>query len=296
MRNRYLAYFFVLLAVLFWAPNSAISKVLVADLDSIQILFFTSLFATLSLFFFVLIQKKLPIVKSYTLKDYWNFALLGFVGIFLVYLLLLTSIALLPAQETLVLFYLFPIPIIPLGVLFLKEKFSLKKILASIISVIGAIIVLTKGNIFSLQFVSTIGILFGLGAAVSHAIFSIFDKKNNYEKFTSTMFYFLTSLVLSFFVMVLFSEIPVLSFPQILGLLSIGLVVNGLGYTFWFLALKEGDTALVSNIMLLTPFLALIFIAILVSEEIMLSSILGLIIIVAGIAFQSSQKKEALSR
>lgn len=290
MKARYLGYLFALLAVLFWAPNSAVSKLLIGNLDILQILFFTTLFAVIILLIAVVSQKKLHVLMEYKPKDYLNLAVIGFIGIFLSYLFFLASIKFLPAQETMVLFYFFPIPTAILGFFLLKERIGLKGLFAIIISFLGAIVVISKGDIFALQFASLAGVLLGFGAAVSHAVFSILDKKHNYERFTATLIYFASSLVFSFAALLMFSSIPALSTGQLLGLICVGAMVGGLGYTFWLLALKHGDTAMVSNIVLLTPFASLILINLLVKEEIALSSIIGLILMLAGILIQSTRK------
>jgi drug/metabolite transporter (DMT)-like permease len=67
----------------------------------------------------------------------------------------------------------------------------------------------------------------------------------------------------------------------------LGLCVNALGYTLWFLALKYGDTAKISSIVFLTPFFSLIFIYLLLGEPILFSSLLGLSLIISGIVMQS---------
>jgi len=53
------------------------------------------------------------------------------------------------------------------------------------------------------------------------------------------------------------------------------------------LALKHGDTAKISNLIFMTPFLSLIYIHFLLGEKVLLLSIVGLVFIVAGILIQS---------
>ena len=118
----------------------------------------------------------------------------------------------------------------------------------------------------------------------------ILDKKYGYEKFTANLIYFVVAAALSLLTVLALSTIPSITIAQLLGLLAIGAVVGGLGYTFFLLALKEGETSAVSNIMLLTPFVSLLFISMLANEQILLSSIIGLALILAGIAVQSEGK------
>ena len=78
---------------------------------------------------------------------------------------------------------------------------------------------------------------------------------------------------------------------ELLGLVWLGAFTSGFAFVFWFLALKYGDTAKMSNIILLTPFISLVYIYFLVGEKILPSSMVGLAVIVLGILIQSSFAK-----
>lgn len=62
---------------------------------------------------------------------------------------------------------------------------------------------------------------------------------------------------------------------------------------FWLLALKYGDTAKISNLIFITPFLSLVYIYFLLGEKILLSSVIGLVLIVLGIVIQSFKWQHA---
>lgn len=102
------------------------------------------------------------------------------------------------------------------------------------------------------------------------------------------MFYYGFSFIFILIITVSFVNIPAITIFDLLGILWFGIFTSGLAYVFWFLALKYGDTAKMSNIIFLTPFISLLFIYFLIGEKIYYSSILGLIIIVGGIVIQST--------
>ena len=60
----------------------------------------------------------------------------------------------------------------------------------------------------------------------------------------------------------------------------------------WAIALEKGDTAKISNIAYITPFLSLVWNSIVLKENISIYSILGLIIIILGIFIQMKNTKE----
>jgi drug/metabolite transporter (DMT)-like permease len=290
MRKSIIANIYVVFAVLLWASTPAVGKLLLLNLNNLQVLFFTSFIASISLFIISLTQNKIRVIKGYKFKDYLKFAYMGFIGIFLYYVFFYGALKYLPAQEASVINYLWPIIVLIFAGIILREKFTLRKFLGIILSFIGVFIVGTRGNIFSFHFSNLTGILLAIAGAVSYGLFSVLGKKYDYERFTSMLFYFIFTFIFVAIAVLIFSSIPNISVPQLAGLLWLGIFPSGLGFVFWFLALKYGETAKMSNIIYLTPFVSLIYIHFLVSEKILLSSIIGLILIIMGILIQSTRK------
>ena len=83
-----------------------------------------------------------------------------------------------------------------------------------------------------------------------------------------------------------FSSVPSLSLSQLVALSWLGIFANGLAFVFWFKALRYGDTAKMSNIVYTTPFLSLIYSYFLIGEDILFTSLIGLLFIVLGIVIQ----------
>jgi drug/metabolite transporter (DMT)-like permease len=76
-------------------------------------------------------------------------------------------------------------------------------------------------------------------------------------------------------------------FEGSLGVIYIGLFEMGITFVVWLKALKYAEnTAKVSNLVYLSPFISLIFVSIFVGEKIMLSTIAGLALIIGGILMQ----------
>ncbi len=285
-----ISYIFVLLASLLWGSTAAVGKLLLVNLNNLQVLFFTTLFAFFSLFAIVLLQRKKAIIKTYTKKDYFTFAYMGLLGVFLYAFFFYGALQILSAQEAFIVNYLWPIMVVVFAVLILKEQITSRKILGIICSFLGVAIVIAKGNFFVLQFGNVLGILSAIAGAVVYGLFSVLGKKQDYDKFVSMMFYYFFSFFYALIAVLLFSEIPAISVYQLFGLLWLGIFASGLGFVFWFLSLKHGDTVKMSNMIFLTPFISLVYIYFLVGEKIFISSIIGLIVIVAGIMIQSIGK------
>ena len=153
-------------------------------------------------------------MKEYSAKDYFNMAFLGFLGTYLYYVLLYGALALTTAQEGFILAYTWPILVLILAFVILKEKVTLKKILAILVSFFGIIIIVTQGNIHSITLTNFSGDFLALSGAFVFALFSILGKKNNFDKTVSAFIYFLSSLIFITITLFIFStpKIPSLSF------------------------------------------------------------------------------------
>ncbi|MCK5760891.1 MAG: EamA family transporter, partial [Candidatus Delongbacteria bacterium] len=90
----------------------------------------------------------------------------------------------------------------------------------------------------------------------------------------------------------IFSDISGISFTGLLGGTYIGFFEMGLTFLLWSKALKLSvTTAKVSNLIFLAPFVSLVLIHyILPNEDVLLSTYIGLIFIVAGIYLQRKVK------
>jgi drug/metabolite transporter (DMT)-like permease len=277
------SYIYVLLAVIFWSSAASVSKLLLNSMDNLQVLFFISLISTISLLIIVTFQKKVTEIKKYNFKDYCYFAAMGLIGVFLYFLLFFTSMTIVSVQEAFIVNYTWPIWMVIFALLLTKEKITYKKIFVIIIGFIGVCIVITKGDILILSKLNITGDIFAFCGAILYGLFSVIGKKNNRDTVTSMMFYYGFSTIYAFFIIILFSSIPLLTINELAGLIWLGVFACGLAFVFWFKAIKSRDTSEMSNIIFLTPFISLVFIYLLIGEIILISSIIGLLLIIFGI-------------
>ena len=196
MAEEKISYLYVSLAALLWASTASVGKILLRDLDNFQVLFYTSIFATMTLFIVALFQKKLYILKTYKISDYWNFTWMGFIGVFLYYQFFFGGLMFAPAQEVNIVNYTWPIWVVIFALIILKEEFNLKKLLALGLGFIGVYMVVTKGDILGFTITNTKGNILALLSGVAYGIFSALGKKMNYDKVVSLMLYFATSAIL----------------------------------------------------------------------------------------------------
>lgn len=296
MERQKLAYFHALLAVVFWSTAASAFKLSLDHLDFLQLLLYSSLVSALVLFAILSSQNKLHLLKEYSKEDYLRSASLGFLNPFLYYLVLFKAYSLLPAQEAQPLNFTWPVVLALLSIPLLKQKVKATSIIALFISFSGVIVISTHGDVLGLHFTHRGGVLLATGSALIWALFWIYNMKDERDEVTKLFLNFSFGFLFTLPVAILFSDIVVSDIWGFLGASYIGVFEMGITFVIWLKALKlSKTTAQVSNFIYASPFLSLILIWLVVKEEILLSTIVGLVLIVTGIIVQRyGEKKEVM--
>lgn len=282
MNKSNLSWIYLAITIILWASFPVAAKLLMGEMNSIQLLFWAFPITAIFLFILSIFQGKWALIKRYKAKDYLNFVYLGFIGIFLAAIFLVSAYMFSSAQEVSIINYFWPIATILFASFILKEELTFKKIAGIVLAFAGVIIIFSQGlKSFSINLGGVLAFL----NAIAWGLFSVLAKKHNYESFTSMAFFYAAGFV---FILpfAFFTGIVMPSQTAWLGIIWVGIFTGGLGYVFWFLALKHGDTAKLSTASYLVPFISLIYISLLLKEKILITSIIGLLLIVCGILIQ----------
>lgn len=292
MKSQGKAYIFAGLTILFWGTSASAFKIGLKYLDYFQLLFIATLTTVVFLFFVLLFQKKLILIKQFSRKDYSHSLLLGFLNPFLYYTVLFIAYSLLPAQVAQPLNFVWPITLVLLSVPILKQKLKLKSMLALLLSFLGVILISSEGNILNMKFSNPLGVSLALGSSVVWALFWLYNVKDSRDEILRLFLNFIFALFFITITTVVFSDIRTINFEGLLAGIYIGLFEMGITFVIWLKALKlAGCTDKISNLIYLTPFCALIFISIFLNEKIFLTTFVGLIFIVTGIVVQQVKMK-----
>lgn len=296
MKKQKQAYIYAIIAVLFWSTVASAFKVSLRYVDVFQLLFFSSLFSVVILFIILFIQNKLKLLRTYEAKDFLRSALLGFLNPFLYYVVLFKAYSLLRAQEALTLNYTWPIMLALLSIPILKQKIGIKSILAIFISFLGAFIIATKGNIISFKFTNILGVLLALGSTVIWSLFWIYNIKDKRDYVAKLFLNFVFGFIFILIAAPLFSKTSIPDMRGLFGAGYVGLFEMGITFVFWLKALQlSRTTAKVANLIYLSPFISLIIINRIVGENILVSTVIGLILIVTGIIVQQYTARTRVS-
>ena len=292
MKNQSKAYIYAGLTILFWGTSASAFKIGLRHIDYFQLLFIAITTAVLFLFFILLYQKKLILLKRLSIKDYSHSIVLGFLNPFLYYAVLFIAYTLLPAQVAQPLNFVWPIILVLLSVPFLKQKLSLKSILALLLSFLGVVIISSEGNILNMKFSNPLGVFLALSSSVIWALFWVFNIKDKRDEILKLFLNFLFAFLFITITTLIFSDIKLISVEGLLAGIYIGLFEMGITFVLWLKALKlVGRTDKISNLIYLTPFCSLVFISIILGEKIFITTLFGLILIISGILIQQAKRK-----
>lgn len=276
-----------LIAVLLWSTVASAFKISLRHSDVLPLLFYASVVSTAVLFCILLFFGKLNLLGTLAKKDYLRSALLGLLNPFLYYLVLFKAYSILRAQEALTLNFTWPIMLVLLSIPLLKQKIKLRSVLAVIISFAGVFIISTRGDILGFRLTSPAGVSLAIGSSVIWAMFWIHNVKQGSDETVKLFLNFTFGSCFIFISMLLFSKVPIPGVNAILGALYIGLFEMAITFLVWMKALKLSQTtASVANLIYLVPFFSIIVIHFVVGEEIFFATVIGLILIVAGIVLQ----------
>lgn len=288
MKNQRKAYVFALLAVMCWSTIGSAFKISLRYTDFLSLLLIASFASSAVLFFTLAIQGKISLLRTVTLRNAGNSALMGLLNPFLYYVVLLQAYDRLPAQEAGTLNYIWPLVLVLLSIPILKQKIRLTSIFAILVSFFGIILISTHGDLAAMHFEDPVGVLLAVGSAVFWALYFILNMKDPREDLSKIFLNFLFGFLYVLLYYIMRADFTFPAWQGIAGGIYLGLFEMGLPFVLWLKALNySGTTARVSNLIYLSPFISLILIHFFVGEQILLSTVVGLVFIISGIVWQS---------
>ncbi len=229
------------------------------------------------------------------LRDIPLFLALGLVSILFFTCCYFTAISLMTMSTAAILLYTSPIWVMVLAIIFLKEKFTIQKLIALILAFAGCILVSGFGGK-----VTVVGILVGLGSGLGYGLYSIFGTfaLKKYSPYTVTCYTFLIAGLGSIFVsnpVDLISKISAIeNKPALFGFVLLTAVVTAvipfLLYTLGLNMTTAGKAAVLATV---EPAAATLFGFFVMKETVGPVAIAGILLVFAAIIVLSLRKKEA---
>ena len=152
---------------------------------------------------------------------------------------------------------------------------------------VGVIIIGTRGNLLALKFNNLFGVILAVGSSfiwAAYWILNLKDKRSDLSKLFSAFFY--GTILISIYVLST-DSIKLTNYEYIFGAAYIGLFEMSITFFLWLKGITLSENkAKTATLVYLSPFISMIFIALILEETILLSSLVGLILIVSGIIIQ----------
>lgn len=287
MKQQHQALLFGLTAVLLWSTVATAFKLSLRLLTPTELVLYSSIFSTIIIGTVLAFQRKLHLALQCSKKEYLLSLVLGLLNPFLYYLILFKAYDLLPAQQAQPINYTWAITLSLLSVPLLQQKVRWQQWLALLISYCGVVIISTEGDPFSLQFTNPFGVFLALFSTVIWALYWIFNTRDTRDPVVALFVNFLFSLPCILLFTLCTEGVKAIPLAGMYGALYIGVFEMGVCFILWLLAMKRTDnTARISNLIFLSPFLSLFFIHFLLGETILPATFIGLLFIIGGLLCQ----------
>ena len=293
------AYLYALASVLAWSTVSTAFKLSLRHLTPLGLLLFSAAFATLFLGVYNLARHGGKFIKP-AFSGWKRSLAAGLLNPFVYYLMLFEAYRRLPAQQAQVLNYTWAIVLSLLSILILRERFRARDMLALGLSFIGVAVISTEGRILSLQFTDPLGAALAVSTSLVWAGYWILNMKDSRAAESKLVLNFLVGTLATALYALLRGKLNATGLFNpggiylwgILGGLYVGIFEMGLTFILWQKALeKSHNTASVSNLIFLTPFISLAFIALVLKEAIHPATLIGLVVIVGSNLWEKGKRQ-----
>jgi drug/metabolite transporter (DMT)-like permease len=283
------SYIYAGLAILFWSTVPTAFKISLGELDILPMLTIAVFTSTVVLLIVIISGNKFDLLKKTTWKELFISAILGLINPFLYYLILLKAYQLLPAQIAQPLNMIWPIILVFLSVLILKQKIERKSFIALFISFAGVYVISSQGKLFTAGQSNLNGVLLATGSSVFWAVYFIMNVKDKRDEAVKLFLNFLFGSFYLITAMVIMGKWPFeTGFTGIAASVYVGIFEMGITFLFWLKALQMATTTdKVSNLVYLAPFISLIFVHFILHEPVYYTTPAGLLLIISGILIQN---------
>ncbi len=259
----------------------------------LQIVWLRTTSAVILTFLYILFRD--PTLFKIRLKDIWLFVGSGVVSLAFFNFCYFRAIDEASASTAAVLLYTAPIFVMIMSVIFFKEQLTSVKVLALLITLLGCVCVTEL--LFDTR-ITTSGVLFGLGAGIGYALYTIFGKialrYYRTETITFYTFLFASLSITPFCEMTDVIHITSLDIPTtLLFSLGIGFFVTLLPYLLYTKGLQSVPAGQASVIATLEPVVATVVGVIFLHNSVSVSKLIGMALIIGAIITVSLHDRKA---
>ncbi len=273
-----------LFAVIVWGMSFIATKNALEEIKPEAIVFIRQILGILFLAAVLLKQKRKFSINIREQK--WIFILAGIACFHL--WIQVTGLQWTTASHTGWIIGITPVFMVILGIIFFKEKISSLQTLGIIISFLGLIFLVSKGDLTTLDFIKNKGDVLIISSSVTWSFYSMVNKKATFNlspALTTFYLFLIVAVIIAPFTINKenISEVLRLSVSGWGSILFLGIFCSGIAYTLWAQALNEMSASRVGAFLYIEPFVTFFGAWLLLHEQITLLTLLSGLIIIGGV-------------
>ena len=221
----------------------------------------------------------------------WRCLILGLLNPALYYWILFQAYDLLPAQDAMAINYTWGLTLPLIAALFSKIVPTRSEVGLALLSYLGILIIVTDGDLSAFEFNAPVGVLLALTSTViwglSWVLNSRFVDNHQLDPQVTLFLNFTAATPVLWLITVLTDGVITVTWASVLSGLYVGLFEMGIAFILWMSALRLTDNPIrVSSLIFLAPPISLVLITTVLGEPIAQSTLLGLVVILLGLAGQ----------
>jgi drug/metabolite transporter (DMT)-like permease len=288
MSNQRKAYIFALITVGLWSTVATVSKLSLRYLSPAELLLYACAVSSIVLFIILQAQRKLSDVLALSRQEWLTSIGFGLLNPFFYYLILFKAYDLLPAQQAQIINYTWAITLSLLSIPLLGQRVVGRQWLAIGVSYAGVLVIATRGELLALHFENPLGVGLALLSTLLWALYWILNTRDKRDPVLGLFLNFVCAFPFIFGYVIWTEGLRRVPLYGLAGAVYIGIFEMGVSFIFWLMAMKYTEsTAKIANLIFIAPFASLFFIHFLVGEEIYPSTLVGLVLVMGGLAIQS---------
>jgi drug/metabolite transporter (DMT)-like permease len=189
---------------------------------------------------------------------------------------------------------IWPIVLVLLAIPILRQKISWLSLGAMLLSFSGVILVSLMGGTVSVDPQNRLGIFLALSTSVIWALYFLYNTRDKRDPVTRLFLNFVFASLFLLLAGILTDQPFPTSSEGWLASLYVGVFEMGITFVLWLSAIRLAPKSdRISNLVYLAPFLNLLFASQVLGERIYLTTVFGIVLLVAGILIQNISGKNA---
>jgi len=272
---------YALLTVGLWSTLGVGLKLAVSSVGSFSATVYVISFSTIAMFIYLTCVGKTRQIAPIFRKLPWFFVLTGLTGLGVHQVLYLKGYSLLPASQVIIIHYLWPLTMVVLSVVIFRERTTRAAALFVLLGFVGLYVVISNGAWLRIDLGT--GVIVTFVGSFCWALFSVLIKHWEFDIDVGTFLFHVFGLAFLVALIPVFGFTFQLSVTDVLGLAYLGVFPTAISYVLWNHALRLARTSLCSNIVLLMPVLSLVWIRLILKEDITAYQLIGFAMILGSV-------------